>query len=281
MVCVFIQCYILTVYYLIIISMLVPFEEFGGTVNQPRELGGTDCEVLYNDIECASVVLIEVPRLLDEAVDVYLVVIRPRKSGFLDHGAECHVYVLTAEQANAVGSIVGLAIPFKQREFDKRSPCLESRVGHERQVERHDEHVVRFVTRSKMAQFMSKGEHHLALGEKVGTARHHDDTTVLLAIGEMVRSVIPIGGVGRNVLDAKYGTGFGELCIHLRQALGSDIDTFTLVLHLVVCLLVLTGGGSEEILEGIVLHICLEYLVPRLQVMVKRMLGYLTYEVPL
>ena len=104
---------------------------------------------------------------------------------------------------------------------------------------------------------------------------------MLLAIGEMVRSVIPIGGVGRNVFDAKNGTGFGELRIHLRQALGSDIDAFALVLHLVVCFLVLAGGGSEEILEGIVLHICLEYLVPRLQVMVKRVLGYLTYEVPL
>lgn len=261
--------------------MFIPVEKLGSTVNQPRELGGTDGQVLYNDIERASVVLVEVPRLLDEAVYVYLIVILPRKSGFLDHGAECHVDVLTTEQSNAVGSIVGLAIPFKQREFDKRSPCLESRVGHKRQVERHDEHVVRFVTRSKMAQFMSKGKHHLAIGEEVGTARHHDDTAVLLTVGEMVRPVIPIGGVGRNVLDAKYGTGFGKLCIHLRQALGCDIDAFTLVLHLVVCLLVLAGGGSEEILEGIVLHIGLEYLVPRLQVMVKRVLGYLTYEVPL
>lgn len=145
--------------------MLVPVEELGGTVNQPRELGRTYGEVLYNDIECASVVLVEVPCLLDEAVYVYLVVILPRKSGFLDHGAECHVDVLTAEQTNAVGSIIRLAIPFKQREFDNRSPCLKSRIGHERQVERHDEHVVWFVTRNKMAQFMSKGEHHLALSE--------------------------------------------------------------------------------------------------------------------
>ena len=141
--------------------------------------------------------------------------------------------------------------------------------------------MVRFVTRSKMAQFMSKCEHHFPLGEKVGTARHHDDTAVLLAIGEMVRSVIPIGGVGRNIFNAKYSTGFGELCIHLRQAFGCNVYTFTLVFHLVVCLLIFAGGGSEEILEGIVLHICLEYLVPRLQVMVKRVLGYLTYEVPL
>ena len=128
MVCVFIQCYILTVYYLIIIPMFVPFEELGGTVNQPRKLGGTNGEVLYNDIECASVVLIEVSRLLDEAVNVYLVVILPRKSSFLDHRTECYIDVLTAEQTNAVGCIVGLAIPFKQREFDKRSPCLESRI---------------------------------------------------------------------------------------------------------------------------------------------------------
>ena len=42
MVCVFIQYYILTVYYLIIIPILVPVEELGGTVNQPRKLGGTD-----------------------------------------------------------------------------------------------------------------------------------------------------------------------------------------------------------------------------------------------
>ena len=141
--------------------------------------------------------------------------------------------------------------------------------------------MVRFVTRSKVAQFMSKCEHHFPLSEKVGAARHHDNATVLLAIGEMVRSVIPIGGVGRKVFNAKDGTGFGELCIHLRQTLGSDIDTFTLVLHFIICLLVLTCGGSKEIFEGIVLHICLEYLVPRLQVMVKRVLGYLTYEVPL
>ena len=59
MVCVFIQCYILTVYYLIIIPMLVPVEELGGTVNQPRKLGGTNGEVLYNDIERASVVLVD------------------------------------------------------------------------------------------------------------------------------------------------------------------------------------------------------------------------------
>ena len=103
MVCVFIQCYILTVYYLIIIPMLVPVEEFGGTVNQPRELGGTNGEVLYNDIERASVVFVEVSCLLDEAVDVYLVVILPRKSGFLDHRTECYIDVLTAEQTNAVG----------------------------------------------------------------------------------------------------------------------------------------------------------------------------------
>ncbi len=95
--------------------MFVPVEEFGGTVNQPRKFGGTDGEVLYNDIERASIVLVEVPCLLDEAVDVYLVVILPRKSGFLDHGAECYIDVLTAEQTNAVGCIVGLAIPFKQR----------------------------------------------------------------------------------------------------------------------------------------------------------------------
>ena len=63
-----------------------------------------------------------------EAVNVYLVVILPRKSGFLDHGTECYIDVLTAEQTNAVGCIVGLAIPFKQRKFDKRSPCLESRI---------------------------------------------------------------------------------------------------------------------------------------------------------
>ena len=37
------KCYILIVYYLIIISMFVPVEELGGTVNQPRELSGTDC----------------------------------------------------------------------------------------------------------------------------------------------------------------------------------------------------------------------------------------------
>ena len=108
--------------------MLVPVEELGGTVNQPRELGGTNGEVFYNDIERASVVFVEVSCLLDEAVDVYLVVILPRKSGFLNHRTECHVDVLTAEQTNAVGCIVGLAIPFKQREFDKRSPCLESRI---------------------------------------------------------------------------------------------------------------------------------------------------------
>lgn len=108
--------------------MLVPVKEFGGTVNQPWELSGTNGEVLYNDIERASVVLIEVSRLLDEAINVYLVVILPRKSGFLDHGTECHIDVLTAEQTNAVGCIVGLAIPFKQRKFDKRSPCLESRI---------------------------------------------------------------------------------------------------------------------------------------------------------
>ena len=47
MVCVFIQGYILTVYYLIIIPMLVPVEELGGTVNQPREFCGTNGEVLY------------------------------------------------------------------------------------------------------------------------------------------------------------------------------------------------------------------------------------------
>ena len=86
--------------------MLVPVKEFGGTVNQPRELGGTDCEVFYNDIERASVVLVEVSCLLDEAINVYLVVILPRKSGFLNHGAECHIDVLTAEQTNAVGCIV-------------------------------------------------------------------------------------------------------------------------------------------------------------------------------
>ena len=108
--------------------MLVPVKEFGGTVNQPRKLGGTDGEVLYNDIERASVVLVEVSCLLDEAINVYLVVILPRKSSFLDHRTECYIDVLTAEQANAVGGIVGLAIPFKQREFDKLCPCLESRV---------------------------------------------------------------------------------------------------------------------------------------------------------